>query len=503
MRQSVVVAVMVMGVLGLGLEAAAAPPPETAVGEGEAWTADSFPSYIRRLTHFGQRADFSHDGKRILFIEKTYGDVYEIDLETEIIRAVTHHYKHAGYTRALYLSNGDILLSGSRTFDPEKHREARGKTAELWVLSKELDGPPVALGERCSEGPAVSRRNLKIAWAVDHDNYPDRIPEGVSRMWVADIDYSSGDPKLANMRLVLDDRDLDFEVDLEAQNFVPPDERWLTFSAYGYQETETMGLDLETGKVVNYSQAPERYDEPEGIYPDGRHTLVECDKHNDEGSGHVDLWKLALDGSGDYERITYFSDQMQFKASNPVVSDEGRFIAFQVPKVGLAAGVGEGLYILDLEAAGLASASEPLADGMYAVLEDAPTAQEARIQGESHRVVRYDQRSASGELMAPQYLALRTSSFVPLILEVPPDVHQQGDGRTYLTVTLAQRYVKALADFTRENLGGRVAIVVDGEVLTMHKVRSVIDGGRMQITRCTDNACELIRSKLMDGQPSS
>jgi hypothetical protein len=37
----------------------------------------------------------------------------------------------------------------------------------------------------------------------------------------------------------------------------------------------------------------------------------------------------------------------------------------------------------------------------------------------------------------------------------------------------------------------------------MHKVRSVIDGGRMQITRCRDNACELIRSKLMNEGPPS
>jgi hypothetical protein len=256
-------------------------------------------------------------------------------------------------------------------------------------------------------------------------------------------------------------------------------------------------------RIAPGPRAPDRYDEPEGIYPDGLHTLVECDKHNDEGPGHVDLWKLALDGSGNYERITYFSDQMQFKASNPVVSDDGRFIAFQVPKVGLAAGVGEGLYLLDLEAAGPATASGPLANGMYAVLHDAPTAEEARFDAESHRVVRYDQRLASGELEAPQYLALRTSSFVPLILEVPPDVHEQSDGRTYLTVSLAQSYVKTLADFTRDNLGGRVAIVVDGDVLTMHKVRSVIDGGKMQITRCTDNACELIRSKLMEDQPAS
>jgi hypothetical protein len=498
---------MVIGLCGLGLEAVASPPPAQTGSEGEAWTADSFPSYIRRLTHFGQRADFSHDGKRILFIEKTYGDVYEIDLETEIIRPMTHHYKHAGYTRALYLVNGDILLSGSPTFDPEHHRDARAKTAELWVLSKELDGPPVRLGERCSEGPAVSRHHLKIAWAVDHDNYPDRIPEGVSRIWVAEIDYSSGEPKLAKTRLVLDDRDLDFEVDLETQNFVPPDERWLTFSAYGYQETETMGLDLETGEVVNYSQAPDRYDEPEGIYPDGRHTLVECDKHNDMGPGHVDLWKLALDGSGRYERITYFSDEGRFKASNPVVSDDGRFIAFQVPKVGLAAGVGEGLYILDLEAAARAAAGpregSPLADGMYAVKRDATTVEAAGVPGEPSRVIRYGQRSADGEPEEARYLALQTSPFVPLILEVPPDVHEQSDGRTYLTVTLAEAYVKALADFTRENLGGRVAIVVDGDVVTMHKVRTVIDGGKMQITRCTDNACELIRSKLMDDDSPS
>jgi hypothetical protein len=112
-----------------------------------------------------------------------------------------------------------------------------------------------------------------------------------------------------------------------------------------------MALDLETGRVVNHSLSPDRYDEPEGIYPDGAHTLVECDRHNGLGSGHVDLWKLALDGGGRYERVTWFSDGGRFKASNPVVSDDGRYVAFQVPRVGLAAGVGEGLYILDLEAA--------------------------------------------------------------------------------------------------------------------------------------------------------
>ena len=323
------------------------------VGE---WTDENYPSYVRRITHFGQRADWSQDGKRILFLEKTYGDVYEVDLESGITRPMTHHYYHNGYTRALYLSNGDLLLSGSRTFDPENHRPARGRTAELWVLSKDLDKPPVALGEFCSEGPAVSRKNLKIAWAVDHENYPDKLPEGASQIWMAGIDFSGDQPKLAGKKLVLDSRNLDFKCNLEVQNFVPPQEGKLTFSAYGYQGTDVMLLDLEDGKVTNMSNAVEQYDEPEGIFPDGKATLVECDKQtgpNFKGSRHIDLWSLALDGSGKYQRITYFNEGGVFKASNPVVSDDGRYIAFQVPRTDLIAGVGNGIYIFDLEAAGL------------------------------------------------------------------------------------------------------------------------------------------------------
>ena len=147
----------------------------------------------------------------------------------------------------------------------------------------------------------------------------------------------------------LDRADLPFKCGLETQNFRPPDEKELIFSAYGHGKTEVMGLDIATGKVVNYSKAPNQYDEPEGICPDGRHTLVECDAHHPKGSQHIDIYKLALDGSGRYERITRFGDYPGYKASNPVVSDDGRSIAFQFAKIGEKAGVGRGLLILDLE----------------------------------------------------------------------------------------------------------------------------------------------------------
>ena len=65
----------------------------------------------------------------------------------------------------------------------------------------------------------------------------------------------------------------------------------------------------------------------------------------------MDLWKLKLDGTSAYERLTFFSDYPGYKASNPVLSDDGRFIAFQMAKSREAAGVGHGIFLYDLEKA--------------------------------------------------------------------------------------------------------------------------------------------------------
>jgi hypothetical protein len=320
-------------------------------GAADQSPADALPAHIRRLTLFGERADWSHDSKRVLFVEKTFGDVYEVEVASGAVRPLTHHFAHHGYTRALYLSNGDVLLSGPAKFDPERPGDARVQ-CYLSVLKRDLSGPALPLGTKCSEGPAVSRKRLHIAWTHVSSQYPDEMPAGSSRMQEADLVYEGGVPRLANQRLVLDSRELEFRCTLETQNFRPPDERELTFSAYGHQKTDVCGVDLETKKVTNYSAAPDDYDEPEGIFPDGLHTLVECDRQNRRGSGHVDIWKLALDGSGRTERLTHFSDFPGYKASNPVVSDDGRFLAFQMAKSRDAAGVGYGIFIYDFAKAG-------------------------------------------------------------------------------------------------------------------------------------------------------
>jgi hypothetical protein len=299
------------------------------------------------VTWFGERADWSHDGKRILFLSKTFGDAMELELATLRIRNRTAHYPHHGYTRALYLANGDLLLSGPAEFDPRKTGEARVQ-CWLYVLDRSGTKPAVPLGTKCSEGPAVSRKRLHLAWTHVAAEYPDEMPAGTSRIQEADLVYEDGRPRLANPRLILTSSDLPFKCTLETQNYRPPDEQELTFSAYGHQGTDVCGIHLATKKVVNYSNAPGQYDEPEGIFPDGRFTLVECDKQNLKGPGNVDLWKLELGGRAAYERLTHFSDSPGYKASNPVVSDDGRSIAFQLAKSTEAAGVGHGIFILDL-----------------------------------------------------------------------------------------------------------------------------------------------------------
>lgn len=311
--------------------------------------AENLPPHTRQLTWFGERADWSRDGSRILFLEKTFGDVFEVEIATGRVHALTNTFPHHGFTRALYLANGDILLSGPEKLDPAHPGEARTQCV-LSVLVRGSGHPPVSLGTKCAEGPAVSRRRMHIAWTQVSAQYPGELPPGVSRIVEADIVDDRGTPRLANQRVVLDSRDLPFTCSLECQNFVPPGEQKLTFSAYGYQGGEVFSIDLATRKFVNLTNTPDLYEEPEGVFPDGAHTLVETDRQRPGGWRNIDLWKLKLDGSGAMERLTFFNDTPGCKASNGVVSDDGRWLAFQLARSIDEAGAGYGIFVMNLAA---------------------------------------------------------------------------------------------------------------------------------------------------------
>jgi len=311
---------------------------------------ENLPPWVTRLTHFGQRADWSHDGKKVLFIEKTHGDAYEIDIESKIMSPVTHHFPHGGFTRALYLSNGDILLSGSMHFDAENARDYRFKYAALWVLDKSLQKPPTPLGTYCFEGPAVSRSQLKIAWVVSDEQYPAKLDSFQFILKVADIEYDKNNqPRLANEKIVFDNKKFGSKIRQEPQNFIPQNEDFITMTTGFYQGSEVFKVNINDGSWENMTNKPDDYDEPEGIFPGGEYSLIETDRHKSWGVHYIDIYKLKLDGSGNEERLTFSNDYEGYKSSNPVVRDDGKMMAYQIAHLNEAPGIGHGIMLFDID----------------------------------------------------------------------------------------------------------------------------------------------------------
>ena len=310
---------------------------------------EHLPGNIEILTHFGERADISPDNQRVAFMAKSFGDAMVIDLKTRVISCLTCNVPVAAFLRVMHLMTGDYILIGPEHF--EDIQTSRSRDNELWFLSKERGAKPVRLGQKMSEGAAISKRSLKISFSQLPAQAPDLAP-GTSRLMIADLDLSGGTPRLINKKTVYESKDRNCV--LEAQDFYD-DDRKMTFTCYEemgpHEGASVMGIDLATGEVTNFSKAPGTYNEPEGIFPDGLYTTVEGDRQcewlgGERGHGNIDIWKLRLDGSGkDFTRLTHFNDYEGGKASNPVVSTDGRFMAFQVGRTGDPAGVGYGVLL--------------------------------------------------------------------------------------------------------------------------------------------------------------
>ncbi|MEO5602776.1 MAG: hypothetical protein ABIR06_17785 [Cyclobacteriaceae bacterium] len=306
---------------------------------------DHLPSNIEILTHFGERADFSPDNNSICFMAKSFGDAMVIDLKTRNIRCLTCNVPAAAFLRVMHLPTGDYLLIGPDHF--EDIRISRSRDNELWFLSKERGSKPVKIGQKMSEGAVISKKNMRIAFSELPVHAPDLAP-GASRLIVADLDVSGGVPKIINKKAVYESKDRSCTI--EPQDFYD-NETKITFSCYEPNDNASvMSIDLKSGDVNNHTKKPNTYNEVEGIFPDSKFTCVESDRQCEwlggHGSGQVDIWKLRLDGTGkDFVRITNFNDFEGGKASNPVISSDGNFMAFQYAKTTDPAGVGYGLLL--------------------------------------------------------------------------------------------------------------------------------------------------------------
>jgi Tol biopolymer transport system component len=305
---------------------------------------DHLPPNIRQLTAFGERASWSPDGTHIAFMSKSFGDAFVVDVATKTIRLLTQ-YPNAGYLRVQYLPNGDYFLIGARTFTDI--RTTRSRDQEMWVLPANGRGAAMPLEHKISEGVAISRRTPKIAWSNTHGQYPDLLKEGESVIYTADIVYRDGRPTLTDKREVL--RAQAPECTLEAQDF-RKDDTELIYTCYRSRFADVFGIDLTSGKKTTYRRVEGEYNEVEGIFPDGEHTLVESSREQPEhDASHIDIWKLRLEpDSTDYVRMTRWGEYPGYKASNPVVSPDGKTIAFQSARSSDPAGVGYGIFLLQL-----------------------------------------------------------------------------------------------------------------------------------------------------------
>jgi hypothetical protein len=325
--------------------------PEKATVDGS--PVDDLPPYIRQVLPTGMRPAWSPDGRSLLYLDAPLGDVWRLDLRTGARRNLTDHVRTPGFTRAHFLPNGGIVLCGPRTAPAPDDPEPGRFDGVLWVLPRPYAGQVVPLGRPCWEGIAVSRTQNRIAWNESDINFtsPTGIAgaaTGKSEIWMGDVvDDSDGSPHLANVRRVVTRWESQPDAPIEVQDFRGPDDREVIFTAYAHLTGEVMGYDMPTGRTVDYSNRP-FYEEAEGVAPDGSFVLVERDLMVSPIPGALDIWRLSLDGTATWQRLTHFNRHRGYGASNPVVSPDGRQVAFQLSVADGAEGEGAGLLVLDL-----------------------------------------------------------------------------------------------------------------------------------------------------------
>lgn len=307
------------------------------------------PAGQRLISPFGERPVFSPDGRKIAFIAKSYGDAMEYDLRTGKIRNLTSHMAHAGFLRVHYLSDGSYVLLGPHI--PEKTvAETRQKAIELFWLDAKASRPPVPLRITVFEGVASSVTANRIAWA-EISPPGARWDKAVSTtLKTADVQVGDGGARLENIRSVATFSDCL----VEAQDFLPGDTA-VTLPCYDFRKprdpsgtpgTEVISIDLTTKAITRYPTPQTLYGEIEGIFPDGRRTLVECSGNREAG---MDMCVLELKTENPaYTRLTHIMDYGRWKYGNPVVRRDGRMIAAQVGPAGVEAGVGAGIVVIDL-----------------------------------------------------------------------------------------------------------------------------------------------------------
>jgi len=308
----------------------------------------NLPSNVRLISSFGERAVISPDGKKIAFIGKAMGDAFEYDLATGKTRNLTAHMPHNGWTRVHYLPDGSYILVGTRS-PAATPGETRRDRMELFWMDAQADGVAIPLEQNLFEGVAVSRISNKIAWAVNTSRKGAAMTpgsDGSSTMYVGDVVVENGLAKLVNRRAITTANWN--QCVFEAQDFLAGD-KGVVGPCYrgrtdGKYDTDVTSINIADGAVTKYAVPANQYAEVEGIFPDGKRTMVECSNDTHEG---LELCVLELKANKPrYHRISHVLDYGNYRFSNPTVGPDGDTIAFQFAHAKDDYGAGRGILLM-------------------------------------------------------------------------------------------------------------------------------------------------------------
>jgi len=141
-------------------------------------------------------------------------------------------------------------------------------------------------------------------------------------------------------------------------------------------------------------------------------------------------------------------------------------------------------------------AVKKLADGVYLVLRDCnkekdvlPIKDDETLLVDRHRYVGKDNNE-------PRFLVVRSARAVELDLAEGPKTAKEDEGKLRILLKLRPKAAAALETVTREHPGRQLTIVLGGDVVTTHRIRTVIQGGDVQISSCDPGAAEYLLEQL-------
>ena len=139
-----------------------------------------------------------------------------------------------------------------------------------------------------------------------------------------------------------------------------------------------------------------------------------------------------------------------------------------------------------------------LKDGFYEVYQLGNDSIVIKENTQSILVLRYNSHFKEDAPKEFNRVAIYTSEFVPLELEKQPEVLTKKGLNSKLLITLSPQASSQLKGFTEKRIMKKVAIVMAGEVLTVHNIKTVITGPGMEISRCNDMACEKLQIMMKE-----